>query len=130
MMKNVFLLSILLLTFASFGQINSSDLVSKSEGTSAEFPGGDFELMIFINDNIQFPKTVAEKNINDKCVVRFMVTTEGELKNIEVIKNVPEFPECDLEAIRLIQSMPKWEPAIKNNIPIRTHMNLSITFKN
>ncbi len=130
MMKNVFLLSILLLTFSSFGQINSSDLVSKSEGSSAQFPGGDFELMIFINDNIQFPKTVAEKNINDKCVVRFMVTTEGELKNIEVIKNIPECPECDMEAIRLIQSMPKWEPAIKNNIPTRTHMNLSITFKN
>lgn len=130
-MKNsVFLLSILFITFSSSGQINSSDLVSKSEGTSAQFPGGDFELMIYINDNIQFPKTVAEKNINDKCVVRFMVTTEGELKNIEVIKNVAECPECDLEAIRLIQSMPKWEPAIKNNIPIRTHMNLSITFKN
>ena len=130
MKKNGFLLSILLLTFSSLGQINSSDLLPKTEGSSAQFPGGDFELMIFINDNIQFPKTVAEKNINDKCVVRFMVTTEGELKNIEVIKNIPECPECDMEAIRLIQSMPKWEPAIKNNIPTRTHMNLSITFKN
>jgi protein TonB len=59
-----------------------------------------------------------------------MITTEGELKNIEIIKNITECPECDTEAIRLIQSMPKWEPATKDKSPIRTHMNLSITFKN
>ena len=128
MMKNVFLLSILLLTFASFGQINSSDLVSKSEGTSAQFPGGDFELMIFINDNIQFPKTVAEKNINDKCVVRFMVTTEGELKNIEVIKNVPECPECDNEAMRVVKSMPRWKPGKINGKAVNSIFNLKVNF--
>ncbi len=130
MKKIGFFWSVLLLNFASFGQTHSTDIAYKSENTSAAFPGGDFELMIFINDNIQYPKTVAEKNINDKCVVRFMVTAEGELKNIEIIKNISECPECDTEAIRLIQSMPKWEPATKDKSPIRTHMNLSITFKN
>jgi hypothetical protein len=51
MKKIGFFWSVLLLNFASFGQTHSTDIAYKSENTSAAFPGGDFELMIFINDN-------------------------------------------------------------------------------
>ncbi|MBI1835768.1 MAG: energy transducer TonB [Flavobacteriia bacterium] len=111
----------------------SQDTTSVSEivivKTQAEFPGGNLDLIFFIDENIQIPSVVKEKNINGKCILRFMITDKGELKNVEVIQNVPDCPECDAEAIRLIQSMPNWIPATRDGIPIRTHYNIPIVFK-
>ncbi len=74
-----------------------------------EFPGGSAELMKFIQSNMKLPLAVKEKSINGKCWIKFVVGSNGLVYNVEVIKGVERCPECDMEAIRVVQLMPQWK---------------------
>ncbi len=59
-------------------------------------------------------------------IVSFLVKEDGSLEDIKIVKGIGE--ECDLEAIRLVQIMPKWNPAIQNGKPVETRIEMPIQF--
>lgn len=76
---------------------------------SAEFKGGTQEMMMFIQENVHYPAAAKEAGIAGKVFVKFVVETNGSITNVEVIKGVDK--ELDDEAIKVVRSMPKWNPA-------------------
>ena len=91
-----------------------------------EFLGGSKALVEYINNNLTYPKKATEMDIQGMVVVRFVINTEGETNDIEVVR--PVGGGCDEEAVRLVQSMPKWKPATQMGIPINTSFHLPIRF--
>ena len=89
----------------------------------AEFPGGDRELMKWLNNNInyQYPS-----DIQGKVFVNFVVEKDGSITNVKVTKSV--YPSLDNEAIRLVKSMPKWLPGKKDGEVVRSRFTLPVTF--
>jgi TonB family protein len=89
------------------------------------FPGGDEALVKYISTNVKYPAAAASKNITGTAFVQFVVTKQGAIKNIKVVRSPDE--STKLEAIRLIKSMPKWIPgeyksgqvSMVHSIPIR-----------
>jgi len=77
----------------------------------AEYPGGNAAMKQFIKENLKCPEVASKNNIKGKCHLRFIITKEGIVSNVKVIMGVPGCPECDVEAIRVLKSMPKWTPA-------------------
>ncbi|WP_317899877.1 TonB family protein [Aurantibacillus circumpalustris] len=77
----------------------------------AEFPGGAAALKEFIQESIKYPAMAQEGGVSGKCLIKFLVNEDGSISNVEVAETVPGCPECDDEAIRVIKSMPKWNPA-------------------
>lgn len=73
-----------------------------------EFPGGDIALRKFIADNIKYPEEAKAKGLSGKVFVQFVVNKEGDVVNIKIARGVD--PILDNEAIRVIQSLPKWKP--------------------
>ena len=55
-----------------------------------------------------------------------MVNKKGQIKNVEIIRGVD--PLLDAEAVRVIKSMPNWEPAIKDGKLVKTLFRLPIKF--
>lgn len=53
-----------------------------------------------------------------KVVATFIVETDGTISHITIRKSLT--PDCDNEAIRLIESMPKWKPGFQNYQPVRS----------
>jgi protein TonB len=91
------------------------------------FPGGDTELMKWLHDNIQFPTIAAEQGISGRVTVRFVVTADGSVENVEIQKGLD--PSCDKEALRAVKKMPKWNPGKQNGNPVYVYFSLPINFK-
>lgn len=76
------------------------------------FPDGPQAMSQFITDHLQYPEKAKKDSIQGNVFVSFNVEKEGTLTDIQVIRSIS--PELDNEACRLVNSMPKWIPAMKN----------------
>ena len=92
----------------------------------SSFPGGSEAEMKFISSNTQYPITCIENGIEGVVWLKFTVTRDGDIKDIIVVKSV--VPQMDKEAIRVVQQMPKWEPAVWNKQFVDCDFNL-VPFK-
>lgn len=92
-----------------------------------QFKGGDAVLMDYINKNLVYPAEAKDKGIQGRVVCKFIVERDGAISGIKVVKSVD--PLLDNEAIRLIKSMPKWNPGKQNGEKVRVYFTLPITFK-
>ena len=68
-----------------------------------------------------------ENNIQGKVFVQFVIEKDGSVSNVNVTRSVD--PSLDKEAIRVIQSMPKWIPGKQQGVPVSVRFTLPITFK-
>jgi len=93
----------------------------------AEFPGGSDSLFIYFKQNLKWPKSELDKCVTGKVYVEFTVASDGSIKDVKVIKGLS--PAFDKEAIRVVESMPKWIPGKQNGKPVETKFKLPITFK-
>ena len=91
-----------------------------------EFPGGIEKCLDFIIENLRYPKEAKQNNIQGRVICEFIVEIDGTLSEIKVIR--PLSPECDKEAMRLIQSMPKWQPGLMRGMAVRTRYVIPIRF--
>ena len=93
----------------------------------AEFPGGTSAMLQWLIDNMRYPQAALEEGIQGRVIVRFVVEKDGSLTNVEIMNSVD--PSLNNEAIRLVQTMPKWTPASQNGQPVRYRTNIPIMFR-
>lgn len=91
------------------------------------FPGGEAALQFYLSENLQYPGNAMEKGIEGEVVVTFNVEKNGVLKGISLAQSVE--PSLDAEALRLVQSMPRWVPASKKGKKTKGTVSLSIPFR-
>lgn len=94
----------------------------------AEFPGGINEMRKFLQEHLNYPAVAQEKGLQGKCYVRFVVSENGKISNVVVKKGVPDCPECDTEAVRVIKLMPNWKPGEIAGKPVNSFYTLPIKF--
>lgn len=95
----------------------------------AEFPEGILAMGKFLQKNIQYPAKARKAGIGGRCLLKFIVNETGEISDVEVIQGVPDCPDCDKEAVRVVKSMPKWKPALVKEKPVKCYFNLPIQFR-
>lgn len=92
-----------------------------------EFPGGQDALMKFLVDNISYPKSAKKEKVEGTVHVGFTVSADGSITGVNVKKGVHE--ALDAEAVRVVQSMPKWNPGKAHGKAVDVQMSLPIAFK-
>lgn len=95
----------------------------------ASFPGGLAAFQKYQAENLNYPQVALENGFQGRCYLQFIVTETGVITTIEVKRGVPDCPECDKEAIRMVKSMPKWIPGKINGKPVKSRFMLPVTFK-
>jgi periplasmic protein TonB len=90
------------------------------------FPGGDAALMKFIYDNVKYPEEASINNIEGKVTVKFVVSTDGSVKRVEILKGAD--PLLNEEAKRVISLLPKWKPGKNNGDPAAVWFIVPVTF--
>ncbi|MBC7862520.1 MAG: TonB family protein [Bacteroidia bacterium] len=93
-----------------------------------EFQGGDAAMFKFLQKNINYPQMEKENGIQGKCYIQFVVTKDGEVEDIKVLRGVPGGPGCDKEAVRVVKLFPKFKPGLMNGKPVSVRYNLPIKF--
>ena len=92
-----------------------------------QFKGGDAALMDYLNKNIKYPVIAEENGIQGRVVATFVVERDGSITDVRVIKSVD--PSLDKEAVRVVKSMPKWNPGKQNGAAVRVKFTLPVTFR-
>ena len=91
------------------------------------FPGGDQKLMEWISQHIVYPRGCYESHIQGRVVIRFMIKADGSVGETEIMRGV--YPELDKEALRVVKSLPKFNPAILNGNAVDYWFTLPIVFR-
>lgn len=92
-----------------------------------EFPGGNAAMMKFLSDNIRYPVIAQENGIQGRVICKFVVERDGSITDAQVVRGVSA--ELDAEAIRVIKSMPRWNPGSQKGQIVDVWYTLPITFK-
>ena len=82
----------------------------------------------YLSDSTRYPEAERKKGISGTVYVNFVVETDGALTNVHVIKGVVKGPGLDAEAVRVIATMPKWQPGMQAGKLVRVTYNLPIKF--
>ncbi len=91
-----------------------------------EFPGGMAKLMGFLGKNIKYPPLAKESGIQGRVFINFVVEPNGQISNVKVLRGIGG--GCDEEAVRVVNSMPKWKPGMQRGKPVRVSYNLPVKF--
>ena len=97
-----------------------------TEPTMPRYPGGTENMFEFIKDNLRWPGD-DDSCIQGRVVVSFIVEKDGSLTDVRVAKSLD--PAFDKEAVRVVKSMPKWEPGMWRGKPARIHYCIPIKFR-
>jgi TonB family protein len=91
-----------------------------------EFPGGEQALRKFIANNIEYPVSAQENGIQGKVYVTFVVDKNGEVANARIARGVD--PSLDQEALRVVNSLPKWIPGKQRGQNVNVSYTVPINF--
>jgi protein TonB len=93
-----------------------------------EFPGGQQALFKYLAENVKYPVIAQENGIQGRVICQFVVNKDGSIVDVVAVRSSGE-PSLDKEAIRVIQSMPKWKPGKQRGKPVRVKYTVPVNFR-
>ncbi|MGQ7868969.1 energy transducer TonB [Sunxiuqinia sp. sy24] len=91
-----------------------------------EFPGGELALRKFIANAVKYPVIAQENGIQGKVYVNFVVDKDGSITNARIARGVDA--SLDKEALRVVNSLPKWKPGQQRGKAVRVSYTVPINF--
>lgn len=92
------------------------------------FPGGDAALLEYIAKNTIYPEKAKANKIEGRVIVRFCVTDIGGVDQVSILRGVD--PELDKEAIRVVKTLPKFNPGRQGGKAVPVWYMVPVTFGN
>jgi len=91
------------------------------------YPGGDVALIKYVSENTIYPVISQDQGIEGTVYIRFVVTKTGNVGQAAVMRSVD--PLLDEEALRVVKTLPKWEPGKNNGNPVNVWFIIPVKFK-
>ncbi|MFV0366379.1 MAG: energy transducer TonB [Mangrovibacterium sp.] len=92
-----------------------------------EFPGGVNAMRAYLAKNIKYPVVALENGLQGTVYVSFVVNQDGSIVDVTILRGVDG--SLDKEAVRVVQSMPKWKPGKQGGKAVRVSYQVPISFK-
>lgn len=108
---------------------NQEQIIYDLVDEPASFLGGRVALIKYIADNLKYPTVAEDAGLEGKCYLQFVVSMNGYISNVKIKRGVPDCPECDIEAVRMVKAMPKWIPGKVSGKAVNSTFILPVTFK-
>lgn len=96
--------------------------------TMPEFPGGQQALFKYLSENVKYPVIAQENGIQGRVICQFVVNKDGAIVDVEVVRSGGD-PSLDKEAMRVIKSMPKWNPGKQRGKAVRVKYTVPVNFR-
>ena len=91
-----------------------------------QFPGGVAAQVEYFKKNLRYPAEAKKAGTQGRVVVQFFVNKDGSISNVKVLRGVD--PALDAEAIRLVNSMPKWKPGMQKGKAVTVKYTVPVLF--
>ena len=127
-LKVALMMLVLFFSFTtSTAQTKKNDMVFDVVEVMPQYPGGQIAMLKYLMENIKYPEQAMKKGIQGRVAVSFIVEKDGSISNVRPILSV--HPLLNKEAVRVVESMPKWTPGKQNGKPVRVRFNVPVMFK-
>ncbi len=92
------------------------------------FNGGDpaIEFRKFVAQNLKYPEAAHKDSISGRVIVQFTVNKEGSVENAVIVRSVD--PYLDEEALRVVNSSPKWTPGKQSGKEVNVQFTFPLNF--
>ena len=90
-----------------------------------QFPGGELEMIKFIQANLKYPVIAQEMGVSGTVIIKFVIDRNGNITNIKVARSIGS--GCDEESVRVLEKMPAWSPGRQGGKTVR--VSYSVPFK-
>jgi len=85
-------------------------------------------MMKFVAENIKYPKEALESETSGTVYTQLLINEKGKIIEVEILRGVSK--TLDMEAIRVIEAMPNWKPAMDlDGNPVKSIATLPIAFR-
>lgn len=101
--------------------------MAESTDVAPSFPGGENAMFRFINEVRHYPAAAYEAGVEGRVRCGFIVDVDGSIVNVTVQRG--NNADLNHEAVRIIESMPRWEPAMIDGEPVPVFYLLTIPFR-
>ncbi|HIT48972.1 MAG TPA: energy transducer TonB [Candidatus Coprenecus stercoripullorum] len=88
--------------------------------------GSPDQFSTWVSKNIKYPAIARENGISGRVLVSLTIEKDGSVTNVKVVRGVDAL--LDKEAVRVVQSSPKWEPARQMDKVVRVTYTVPVTF--
>ena len=124
-MKQFLLLVCVLFSINVYAQDNKKDpdIFTKVD----VMPKADYDLTQYLDLNLKYPDSARNHDIEGRVLRKIVVNEDGRISNCTVIKGIGA--GCDQEALRVVKSMPKWDPGEKDGRQVKVYFTLPVVFK-
>ena len=93
-----------------------------------EFPGGQQEMMKYLQSNLKYPEAAKAAGTEGKAFVQFVVKADGSISDVQIMRSTGN-ESLDAEALRVVKAMPKWRPAMNKGKAVNVKFVLPIVYK-
>ena len=91
------------------------------------YPGGMSAFYQFVQKKLKYPSQARRMGIEGRVFVQFVVDKKGNITEVVAVRGIGA--GCDVEAVRVIKSSPKWKAGKQRGKAVKVRMILPITFK-
>lgn len=88
---------------------------------------GNDSIRYWVEKRIQYPEKAKANNIEGYVVISFVIDPQGKVSNVRVVR--PASPLLNDEALRVIRSMPDWQPGRQHGKPVSVEFSLPVRFR-
>jgi len=85
------------------------------------------KMLAFIYSDIRYPADARERGIEGTAIIRYVIDRDGSIIKVETVRGISQTIEA--ECLRLVNSMPDWNPGYQDGKPVKVQYNLPIKFK-
>lgn len=108
--------------------VTDDDKVYQVCEKAPEFPGGQEAMAQYLSINIKYPAEAEAAGKEGKAFVQFVVRKDGSINDVKLVRSTGD-ASLDAEALRVINSMPKWNPGVQGGKPVNVQFMIPIVFK-
>ena len=91
-----------------------------------QFSNGEEAMMQYIAEQVKYPAEAKKSGVQGRVFVGFVVEPDGSLSDFKVLRGIGH--GCDEEALRVVESMPKWKPGMQRGKAVRVQYLVPVNF--
>lgn len=110
-------------------QNGNEDAIDPARRVVQEKPQPTINLRAFFAKTIRYPQAAKKAQVEGRVMVEFIVEKDGSLSDLRVVRGLELGHGLPEEAIRVVKSTPKWQPANNFGKPVRAYFLIPVDFK-
>jgi protein TonB len=122
MKKFLFVLTLSIIAFISFKELEAQTTPTKAVPAAQYYQGGQTAMYTFINSQLLYPPTAKRNRIQGECIVSGTLEADGTMTGVSVVKNIGG--GCGEEAARIIKLLKFNPPGFKSQTSIPVYFKL------